>query len=83
MQLRVLNIMMNLTAGNHGDWMERAHIDSLYQYCDVLIGLNISSPLPSWQHDCPMKSSSCDHINILLIRCKHHMMQGEVIISTV
>ena len=75
MQLRVVNIMICLTAGNHGDWMEKAHINCLYQYCDVLIGVNIYSPLPSsWQHDMP-----CD---ILLICCRHHMIQGEVIIIT-
>lgn len=80
-QLHVVNIMICLTAGNHGDWMVKEHIKSQYLMCDVLMGVNISSPLPSWQHDCPIMSSSCDHIDILLIQCKHHMIQGEVIIS--
>lgn len=80
-QLRVVNIMICLSAGNHGDWMEKAHVNSLYQYCNILIGLNISTPLPSWQHDCPTLSCSCDHIDILVISCKHYMMQGEVIVS--
>ena len=75
MQLRVINIMICLTAGNHGDWMEKAHINCLYQHCDALIGVNKSTPLPSWQHD-----MSCD---ILLICCRHHMIQGEVIINDV
>ena len=74
MQLRVVNIMICLTAGNHGDWMEKAHVNCLYQYCDILIGVNIPSPLPSLQHD-----MLCDN---LLICCKHHMIQGEVMLST-
>ena len=69
--------MICLTAGNHGDWMEKAHIKSQYLYCDVLIGVNIATPLPSWQHD------SHNHTNMLLIQCKHHMIQGEVIILMV
>ena len=73
-QLRVVNIMMCLTAGNHGDWMEKAHTDCLYQCCDVLTGVNIPSPLSSWQH-----GMSCDN---LLICCKYHMIQGEVMLST-
>ena len=65
--------MICLTAGNHGDWMEKAHNSCLYQYSNVLIAVNVSSGLSSWQHD-----MSCD---TLLICCKHHMIQGEVIIT--
>ena len=77
-QLRIVNIMVHLTAGNHDDWMRDAHIVSLHQQCDVMSDLHLPTTLPWWEHDCPTHPQSCEHTNILLLRCRYHMIQGEV-----
>jgi len=74
-QLRITDIMVHLTAGNHGDWMRDAHMVCLHRQCDIMNELHLPTTLPLWEHHCP---TSCEHTSILLLRCRHHMVQGEV-----
>jgi len=71
--------MINVTAGNDGDWMREAHVLCLHQQCDILNELHLPTTLPCWEHDSPTHSSSNkQQTSILLLRCRHYMIQGDV-----